>query len=73
MSANGLISSTDFRQLTHGDYANQLSPWENHPPPQIPAIGPYAAGLMFWFTQKKFVGSYFLWQQGVRNSRRNQA
>ena len=21
--------------------------------------GPYAAGLMFWFTQKKFVGSYF--------------
>ena len=20
---------------------------------------PYAAGLMFWFTQKKFVGSYF--------------
>ena len=25
----------------------------------LPRIGSYAAGLMFWFTQKKFVGSYF--------------
>jgi hypothetical protein len=48
-----------LRQLTHGDYASQLLPWENQPQRQITSIGLYAAGLMFWFTQKKFVGSYF--------------
>jgi hypothetical protein len=26
---------------------------------QAETAGTYAAGLMFWFTQKKFVGSYF--------------
>ena len=46
-------------QLTHGDNATHLSPWENHVPHEIPRVGPYAAGLMFWFTLKKFVGSYF--------------
>jgi hypothetical protein len=53
------VLTPGYGNLTHGDYASQLSPWENQPQQQITSIGPYAAGLMFWFTQKKFVGSYF--------------
>jgi len=68
ISLGGLLSGKGFRRKVFGHLkCAGADPADHGGQVYTEPLQRYAAGLMFWFMRKKFVGSYFFFKEASRS------